>query len=240
VAREVDGGQPVLGCKLDDQVAMNDRQPACCNDQTAVTADSISAALRRLTGLTSTLSDGATAWITPNWPVPEGVAGSRRIAIRVTSGPICLSSSSHFPPMAYSNEVKPVAFPPGGARLSMKPAPTGSATIANTIGTVRVTCSSGPRVEAPGAKTTSGARAANSAACLRTASELSVAQRMSIRTLCRCSSLILPAPAETPPPRLDIPHRPRLREGARRCAACARVVAPEPPAAMQQSRRRAA
>jgi hypothetical protein len=85
--------------------------------------------------------------------------------------------------MAYSNEVKPVAFPPGRARLSMKPAPTGSATIANTIGTVRVTCSSGPRVEAPGAKTTSGARAANSAACLRTASELSVAQRMSIRTL---------------------------------------------------------
>ena len=39
--------------------------------------------------------------------------------------------------------MKPVALPPGRARLSTKPAPTGSATIANTIGTVRVACSNG-------------------------------------------------------------------------------------------------
>jgi hypothetical protein len=39
---------------------------------------------------------------------------------------------------------------------------------------VRVACSNGPTVEAPEAKMTSGARAANSAACLRTASTLAV------------------------------------------------------------------
>jgi hypothetical protein len=46
--------------------------------------------------------------------------------------------------MPYSNSMKPVALPPGSARLLTKPAPTGSGTIANTIGTVRVACSNGP------------------------------------------------------------------------------------------------
>ena len=44
--------------------------------------------------------------------------------------------------------MKPVALPPGRARLSTKPPPTGSPTIGNTIGTVRVACSNGPTVEA--------------------------------------------------------------------------------------------
>src|SRR5262249_60195410 len=39
---------------------------------------------------------------------------------------ISLSSSTHFAPMLYSNEVNPVALPPGRAKLSTKPAPTGS------------------------------------------------------------------------------------------------------------------
>ena len=34
-----------------------------------------------------------------------------------------------------------MALPPGRARLSTKPAPTGSPTTGNTIGTVRVACS---------------------------------------------------------------------------------------------------
>ena len=109
----------------------------------AATARSISAASRTLTGLTSTPNDGATDWIAPNWPIPAVMAGSRRTAARVTPGAICLSSSSHFPLMPYSNAVKPVALPPGRARLSTKPAPTGSGTITNTIGTVRVACSNG-------------------------------------------------------------------------------------------------
>ena len=79
--------------------------------------------------------------------------------------------------------MKPVALPPGRARLSTKPAPTGSATTANTIGTVRVACSNGPMVEVPVARMTSGASATNSAACLRMSAALAVAQRLSIRTL---------------------------------------------------------
>ena len=38
----------------------------------------------------------------------------------------------------YSNCIKPVALPPGRDRLLTRPAPTGSGTITNTIGTVRV------------------------------------------------------------------------------------------------------
>ena len=136
-----------------------------------------------LTGVTSTLSDGATDWMTPNWPIPEGVAASRRTATRVTPGAISLSSSSHFPPMLYSKFMNPVALPPGRARLSTKPAPTGSTTTGNTIGTVRVACSNGPTVVAPGARMTSGASATNSAACLRISAASVVAQRVSMRTL---------------------------------------------------------
>ena len=39
-----------------------------------------------------------------------------------------------------------MALPPGRAKLSTKPAPTGSVTFANTIGTVRVACNSAPVV----------------------------------------------------------------------------------------------
>src|SRR5262245_48498737 len=69
---------------------------------------------------------------------------SRRTATRVTPGAICLSSSSHFPPMLNSQIMKPVALPPGRAKLSTKPAPTGSLVSVNTIGMVRVACSNGP------------------------------------------------------------------------------------------------
>ena len=88
--------------------------------------------------------------MTANWPMPAGMAGSRRTAARVTRGAICLSSSSHFALKLYSNWMKPVALPPGRARLSTKPPPTGSATVANTIGTVRVACSNGPTVRVAG------------------------------------------------------------------------------------------
>src|SRR5262245_25662672 len=117
------------------------------------------------------------------------LAGARRCGEvaqdcrRDTFGAICLSSSTHFAARLYSYEVKPVALPPGRARLSMKPAPTGSTTAGNTIGTLRVTFNNAATVEAPKARMTSGASAANSAACLRISSALNVAQRASIRTL---------------------------------------------------------
>src|SRR3984893_16931580 len=86
------------------------------------------------------------------------MAGSRMTAARVTAGAVFLSNSSHFPPMLYSNVVKPVAFPPGRARLPTIPAPTGSGTITNTIGNVRVKCNSGGAVALPVATMTSGAQ----------------------------------------------------------------------------------
>ena len=114
----------------------------------AVTARSISPASRTSTGRNSTPNDGATDWIAANCPIPAAVAGSRRIATRVRLGAICLSSSSHFPLRPYSNAMKPVALPPGRARLSTKPAPTGSRRVVNTIGTVRVACNNGPTARA--------------------------------------------------------------------------------------------
>ena len=92
----------------------------------AATARSISLASRMLIGLTSIPSDGATIWMAPNWAFPEGLPVSRKTAARVTLGAICLSSSSHFPLRLYSYSKKPVVFPPGRAKLSTKPLPTGS------------------------------------------------------------------------------------------------------------------
>jgi hypothetical protein len=83
----------------------------------------------------------------------------------------------------YSDDMKPVALPPGRAKLSTKPAPTGSPAIGNTIGTARVACSNGLTVEVPWARMTSGASAANSAAYLRASSALPPDQRISICTL---------------------------------------------------------
>ena len=61
-------------------------------------------------------------------------------ATRVTAGAISLSSSAISPLMPYSNGVNPVALPPGRARLSTKPAPTGSATLHEHDRHVRVAC----------------------------------------------------------------------------------------------------
>ena len=81
------------------------------------------------------------------------------MAARVTLGAILLSISSHFPAKLYSNCRKPVASPPGRARLSTKPPPTGSATLTNTIGTVRVACNIGAMVAVPMTTITSGSSA---------------------------------------------------------------------------------
>ena len=104
-------------------------------------------------------------------------------ATRVTRGAISLSSSSHFPLRPNSNEMKPVALLSGRDRLLTKPAPTGSTTFTNTIGTVRVACNNGPAAALPFTRMTSGASATNSAAYLRVSSGLPADQRVSMRTL---------------------------------------------------------
>ena len=103
-----------------------------------------------------------------------------------------------FPAQAVFELIKPVVLPPGRARLSTKPAPTGSATTANTIGTVRVACSNGPTVEVPGARMTSGASATNSAACLRISTALPWPSGCRSARCGRGPAQLLPAPAGTP------------------------------------------
>src|SRR5262245_53919232 len=72
-----------------------------------------------------------------------------------------------FSPISYSYKVKPVALPPGRAKLSTNPAPTGSGVCVNTMGTLRVSCTKGPATEPPDATMTSGASAISSVAYLR-------------------------------------------------------------------------
>src|SRR5436309_1098764 len=124
--------------------------------------------------------------MTANWPIPAGMAGSQRTAARFIPGAISLSSSSHFPLKLYSNCRKPVALPPGRDRLLTKPEPTGSGTIANTIGTVRVAWSMAPTDALPVAKMRSGASAANSVADLRMRSASTPPQR---KPICRLRPL---------------------------------------------------
>jgi hypothetical protein len=59
----------------------------------------------------------------------------------------------------------PVALPPGRAALSTKPAPTGSGTCTNTIGTVRLTCCKACTGWLPLARTTSASATARPRAC---------------------------------------------------------------------------
>ena len=59
-------------------------------------------------------------------------------AARFTPGATSLSNSRYFPLVPYSALVKQVVLPPGSAKLSTLPAPTGSCVCVNTIGTVRL------------------------------------------------------------------------------------------------------
>ena len=143
--------------------------------------------------------------------------------------------------------MKPVALPPGRARLSTKPAPTGSVTIGNTIGTVRVACSNGPTVEAPWARMTSGASATNSAAYLRMSVGIAVRPAgVDPHVAADGPAQLLQPLQERRDAGLIFRDRPRLRAGARRCAAsrsacCARAAsghaAAAPPRSVMNSRR---
>src|SRR5262249_11662577 len=163
------------------------------------------------------------------------MAASRRTAARVTRGAISLSTSSHFPLKPYSYWTKPVALSPGRARLSTKPAPTGSATIANIIGTVRAACNNGPTCALPLAKKTPGASATNAAAYLRVRSAPPSDSRSA-----NCGPRSSPIPAAvagTPRARPARPDCPQPPTGARRSAASARPAAHAPRAAMRKLRR---
>ena len=106
----VDCGQLVPGRQRDDQIAMKPRGRARRHDQAAIRSarEGRDGALD-LAGVAHVdrvdlhpqrwrhgLDDGKLAG-------SGALAGSRRTAARVTLGAICLSNSSHFPLMLYSN-----------------------------------------------------------------------------------------------------------------------------------------
>jgi hypothetical protein len=94
-----------------------------------------------------------------------------------------LNPSGTRPLRVYSNGVNPVVLPPGRAKLSTNPAPTGSTIPTNTIGTVRFVCWSAPIAALAEARMTSGASPTTSAAYRRLLSASNAPQRTSIRAL---------------------------------------------------------
>src|SRR5262245_28677311 len=161
-------------------------------------------------------------------------------------GAICLSHSSHFPPIIYSKLVKPVALPPGRARLCTQPAPTGSGTFTITIGMVRLACSTNAGATPPTATSTSGASATNSAAFRRMASASPPDRRYSIdrfppdvqpSCLRLCSKTGLRASASASPAEKgsSTPMR-RMRSPCCACAASGHAAA-APPSSVMNSRR---
>ena len=113
--------------------------------------------------------------------LPSTLYEARRIA---TFGATSLSSSSHLPPSEPSITTKPVALPPGRARLATKPLPTGSARIAKTMGMVRVSCNSAAVVGVVCERMRSGCSATSSFAnrCVDSGSA-AIHQRVSVRKL---------------------------------------------------------
>ena len=89
-----------------------------------------------------------------------------------------------------------MALPPGCAKLLMEPLPTGSMDCANTIGTVRVACSSAGKVGPLPARMTSGLSATRSAAFLRRRAASPPLQRVSIRTFRPTSQPVLCSPCK--------------------------------------------
>ena len=205
----------------------------------AATSRSISPASRTSIGVNSTPNDGgAMAWIAANWPIPAASAGSRRMAIRVRLGAISLNSSSHFPLGLYSNAVNPVALPPGCANLATRPAPTGSMTFANTIGTVRVVCRNAATLAPPPARMTSAASATIPPRMCEGDRHHPQPNRSRSARCGRRSNPIPAVPAGRPRGEPVLPDRLRPCSGARRRDASGRPAARARRAATRMPRRK--
>ena len=133
--REVDRGQSMPRRERDDQLAMSSSPTARRHDQTAVRRERERgeraldlARIAHVDRAAPPRRATAPRWIAANCRSQAVWQASRRTAARVTPGATSLSSSSHFAADAVFERVKPVALPPGRARLSTKPAPTGSGT----------------------------------------------------------------------------------------------------------------
>src|SRR6516164_301983 len=92
--------------------------------------------------------------------MPPVVAESRSTATRAMRGANSFKSSNDFARRPNSWTENPVTFPPGRARLAIKPPPTGSVAAANTIGMARVTSSRARTQAQPGRELAPTAEAA--------------------------------------------------------------------------------
>ena len=102
------------------------------------TAIAIASATGLVTGTVATIGAIISGWHVRDLPAYSLGYGLNSIATRTMRGAICLSNSSHLPAIVGSVKMKPVTLPPGRAKLVTKPLPIGSATIAKTMGIVRV------------------------------------------------------------------------------------------------------
>ena len=99
-----------------------------------VTARSISPSSRTSTGLTSTAERRRHGLDCAEQPGPGGRGGVANDAHPRHARRDLFEQLKPFAAQAILERVKPVMLPPGRARLSTKPAPTGSTTCTNTIG----------------------------------------------------------------------------------------------------------
>jgi hypothetical protein len=104
------------------------------------------------------------------------------MAVRSKPGTISERSSSHLPPSEDSSVTKPVMFPLGRASRATRPLLTGSATVATTIGIVRVSRWRATVAGVALVRMMSGCRPTSSCASARIRLLSPPAHRRSIRT----------------------------------------------------------
>src|SRR5215831_10285355 len=153
----------------------------------AIVANAASNSLASRTPISRSLTRSAVAAVSMsrNDRSLAALAWSKRTAMREARGTASFSSSTHFPANPSSNATdNPVTLPPGRARLSTRPAPTGSATPTKTMGTVVVAflAAIAPRFAA--ATITSTLSLSRSVTRSGKRSDLPSAQRSSMRIFC--------------------------------------------------------
>ena len=183
---------------------------------------SISPAVRTSIGVSSIPDCGATDLIAAIGH-PSRLWRDPMTAPRLTSGAISLSSANQFGPSEFEIE-KTGHVAAGRARLSTKPAPTGSVACGKTIGTVRVTCCKAPTLGALNENDVRRKRA-NSAADLRIRRHRPAPARVDPHVAADVHPNSA-SPCRNAVSRASIPDRPEQGQLARLCVAHAPARGP--------------
>ena len=149
----------------------------------ASNAGAISSVRRISNVATSRPSVRAAAWTSPISSAALAIPTLAKIANRRRPGTTSCNSSTRLPAASVNWFDRPVMLPPGRARLSTTPMPTGSATAANTIGMADVPCFAARIFAVACVTMTSTLSRTNSAMISGERSKRVSAQRYSIATL---------------------------------------------------------